>query len=189
VPASLSTILSGLIQSSPLRRRAFRLFYFGSIGAAFGYTSQATVAAWLMATLTPSALMVALVQTASTLPALLFGLVAGTLADIVERRTIILVTQIMLLVATAVLGITALAGLIGPLTLLALTFLVGAGFTFYQPAQQANINELVPPDEVHRAVALGAVTFNVARAAGPALAGLQVQHPLNRPGFSGGSGV
>jgi MFS family permease len=77
----------------------------------------------------------------------------------------------MLLVATAVLGITALAGLIGPLTLLALTFLVGAGFTFYQPAQQANINELVPPDEVHRAVALGAVTFNVARAAGPALAG------------------
>lgn len=169
--SSFSTILSGLIQSSPLRGRAFRYFYFGSIGAAFGYTMQATIAAWLMATLTPSALMVALVQTASTLPTLLFGLVAGTLADIVERRRIILVTQIVLLITTAALGVAALAGLIGPLSLLALTFLVGTGFTFYLPAQQANINELVPSNELHRAVALGAVAFNVARAAGPALAG------------------
>jgi MFS family permease len=168
---SLSTIASDLLQGSPLRRRTFRLFYFGSIGTALGYTMQATIAAWLMATLTPSALMVALVQTASTLPTLLFGLIAGTLADIVEKRKIIFVTQIVLLLATALLGATALAGLIGPLSLLALTFLVGAGFTFYQPAQQANINELVPSTELHRAVALGAVAFNVARAAGPALAG------------------
>jgi len=147
------------------------VFYFGSIGAGLGYTMQATIAAWLMATLTPSPLMVALVQTASTLPSLLFGLVAGTLADIVERRKIMLVTQIMLLVATALLGVAALCGLIGPATLLALTFVVGTGFTFYQPAQQANINELVPPAELHRAVALGAVAFNVSRAIGPALAG------------------
>ena len=67
--------------------RRFRNFYMGSIGAALGYTMQATIAAWLMATLTPSALMVALVQTASTAPSLLFGLIAGTLADIVDRRT------------------------------------------------------------------------------------------------------
>ncbi len=159
------------MQSSPLRRREFRLFYFGSIGSALGYTMQATIAAWLMTTLTTSALMVALVQTASTLPTLLFGLVAGTLADIVERRKIILVTQIVLLLTTAILGIAALAGFIGSVTLLALTFLVGAGFTFYLPAQQANINELVPAKDLHRAVALGAVAFNVARAAGPALAG------------------
>ena len=57
----------------------FRRFYLGSIGTALGYTMQATMAAWLMATLTPSALMVALVQTASTPPALLFGLIAGAL--------------------------------------------------------------------------------------------------------------
>ena len=159
------------MRSSPLRRRVFRLFYFGSIGASLGYTIQVTIAAWLMATLTPSTLMVALVQTASTLPALLFGLVAGSLADIVERRKIILVTQIVLLLSTAVLGITALAGLIGPASLLTLTFVVGTGFTVYLPAQQAHINELVPPKELHRAVALGAVGYNVARAAGPALAG------------------
>ena len=168
---AFSSLFSELVESSPLRHRVFRVFYFGSIGAALGYTIQATIAAWLMATLTPSTLMVAMVQTASTLPSLLFGLVAGALADIVERRKIILVTQIVLVIATAVLGITALAGLIGPASLLALTFVVGAGFTFYLSAQQANINELVPPEELHSAVALGAVAFNVARALGPALAG------------------
>src|SRR5437762_14162230 len=169
--ARYSAVVSRLFESSPLRKRAFRRFYFGSVGAALGYTMQATIAAWLMATLTPSALMVALVQTASTAPTLLFGLFAGTLADIVDRRRLILVTQIGLLVATLLLGIAALAGVIGPASLLLLTFIVGTGFTFYLPAQQASINEMVPRAELARAVALGAVAFNVARAVGPALAG------------------
>ena len=160
-----------MLESSPLRHAPFRLFYLGSIGTALGYTMQATVAAWLMATLTPSALMVALVQTASTAPSLLFGLLAGSLADIVDRRKIILVTQIMLLAATVVLGSATLAGLTGPASLLALTFLIGTCFTFYMPAQQASINGFVSRVELPRAVALGAVAFNVARAVGPALAG------------------
>ncbi|NDP43581.1 MAG: MFS transporter, partial [Aromatoleum sp.] len=166
-----SAFVAQLLESSPLRHAQFRVFYMGSVGAALGYTMQATVAAWLMATLTPSALMVALVQTASTAPSLLLGLFAGALADIVDRRKVILVTQILLLVATAFLGAATLAGWIGPVTLLALTFLIGAGFTVYMPAQQASINELVERVELPRAVALGAVAFNVARAVGPALAG------------------
>jgi MFS family permease len=171
VDASITLRLSRTFASSPLRHAPFRLFYIGSIGAALGYTMQATIAAWLMATLTPSALMVALVQTASTGPTLLFGLVAGTLADIVERRKVILATQLALLGATAALGLMTIAGWIGPAGLLALTFVVGAGFTFYLPAQQSSINELVARAELPRAVALGAVAFNVARAIGPALAG------------------
>jgi MFS family permease len=158
-------------ESSPLTSAVFRNFYLGSIGAALGYTMQATISAWLMATLTTSALMVALVQSASTAPTLLFGLVAGTLADIVDRRRVIIVTQIVLFAASLVLGFAALIGIIGPASLLFLTFLVGAGFTFYLPAQQASINELVSRDELSRAVALGSVAFNVARAPGPALAG------------------
>jgi MFS family permease len=86
VTRSAASLLSQILESSPLRHAPFRRFYIGSIGAALGYTMQATVAAWLMATLTPSALMVALVQTASTAPSLLFGLLAGALADIVDRR-------------------------------------------------------------------------------------------------------
>ena len=163
--------LPRLLANSPLRHPTFRQFYAGSIGVAIGYTMQATVAAWLMATLTPSALMVALVQTASTAPSMLFGLFAGALADIVERRRIILVTQGVLLVAATVLGLAALVGVIGPASLLLLTFVIGGAFAFYMPAQQASINELVGRADLSRAVALGAVAFNVARAIGPALAG------------------
>jgi MFS family permease len=171
VASRLSTYLKRAVADSPLRIVAFRRFYFGSIGTATGYTMQATVAAWLMATLTPSALMVALVQTASTAPSLLFGLFAGSLADIIDRRKLIFATQVMLLAASALLGFATLLGWIGPGTLLALTFLIGAGFTFYMPAQQASINEFVGRNDLSRAVALGAVAFNVARAVGPALAG------------------
>ena len=160
-----------MFATSPLRQATFRRFYIGSVAVALGYTMQATVAAWLMATLTTSALMVALVQTASTAPALLFGLLAGSLADIVDRRKIILATQICLLAATATLGIAALSGVLGPAALLAGTFLIGAGFTLYLPAQQASINDLVAREELPRALGLGAVAFNLARAAGPALAG------------------
>ncbi len=171
VPAHPTTLLSQLFASSPLRHASFRGFYFASIGVALGYTMQATMAAWLMATMTPSALMVALVQTASTGPSILFGLVAGALADIVERRHVILATQVLFLFGTVVLGVATLAGLMVPWALLALTFVTGIGFTFYMPAQQASINDLVSRPEVPQAVALGAVAMNVARAVGPALAG------------------
>lgn len=171
VSARTASLIADVFRTSPLRHGRFRLFYVGSISAALGYTMQATVAAWLMATLTPSALMVALVQTASTAPSLLFGLLAGALADIVERRRVVLATQIVLFVVTAGLGIATLFGWIGPLALLVLTFIIGAGFTFYLPAQQASVNDLVARQDVPRAVALGAVAFNLARAAGPALAG------------------
>ena len=171
MPGGAALLLESLFRVSPLRNARFRLFYLGSVGSALGYTMQATVAAWLMATLTTSALMVALVQTASTAPALLFGLVAGSLADIVDRRRVIVVTQLGLFALTLVLGLATLSGVIGPITLLGLTFLIGAGFTIYLPAQQATVNDLVERADLHRAVALGAIGYNVARAAGPALAG------------------
>lgn len=169
--AFLATAVTQWLATSPLRHSSFRLFYLGSIGTALGYTMQTTVAAWVMATLTPSELMVALVQTASTAPALLFGLIAGALADIVDRRRLILATQWLLLASTATLGAATLAGLVGPAMLLVLTFLVGAGLSLYLPAQQASVNDLVSREDLPRAVALSAVAFNVARALGPALAG------------------
>lgn len=169
--ASLASSASRLLEASPLRHAQFRLFYLGSIGTALGYTMHTTIASWVMATLTPSQLMVALVQTASTAPALLFGLIAGALADIVDRRRLILSTQCLLLASTAVLGAATLAGFVGPALLLALTFLVGVGLSLYLPAQAATVNDLVSREDLPRAVALAAVAFNVARAIGPALAG------------------
>ena len=167
----LASTAESLFGNSPLRHPRFRWFYIASIMVALGYTMQVTTAAWQMATMTPSALMVALVQSASTAPTLVVGLMAGALADIIERRRIILATQVLLIIATAALGATTLSGHLSPGGLLALTFLIGAGFTVYMPAQQSSINELVAKNEVPQAVALGAVAFNVARAVGPALAG------------------
>ncbi len=170
--ATVVTTLNEFLASSPLRHLDFRRFYFASIAVAMGYTMQATMAAWLMATMTPSALMVALVQTASTAPAIIFGLVAGALSDIVERRWVILSTQLLFLGGTAVLALATLLDVMAPWALLFLTFVIGVAFTFYMPAQQASINELVQRPEVPKAVALGAVAMNVSRAIGPAMAGL-----------------
>lgn len=172
VSAFLSSQIASQFESSPLRHAQFRMFYFGTIAAALGYMMQTTIAAWVMATLTPSVLMVALVQTASTTPSLIVGLVAGTMADLVDRRKLITINMIILTVATLMLGAATLAGIITPNLLLLLTFIVGASFTFYMPAQSASVNELVAREELPRAIALGAVAYNVARAIGPALAGM-----------------
>ena len=171
VLAFVSTHWSRQFESSPLRHAQFRMFYVGTIAAALGYMMQTTIAAWVMATLTPSVLMVALVQTASTAPSLIVGLVAGTMADLVDRRRLIVINMVILSAATAILGVTTLADLITPVLLLLLTFVVGASFTFFQPAQSASVNELVSREELPRAIALGAIAYNVARAIGPALAG------------------
>ena len=168
---TLATVAAASFERSPLRHAAFRVFYVGAIGAALGYTMQTTVAAWLMATLSSSPLVVALVQTAATAPALVFGLIGGAMADIVDRRRVIVVTQVALIAATALLGLLALAGWAGPATILLLTFVVGGAFAFYQPAQQASVNDLVARSELPQAVSLNAVAFNVSRAVGPALAG------------------
>lgn len=157
--------------TSPLRQVPFRLFYFGVIGTALGITLQAALAGWVMATLTTSALMVALVQTANTLPSLLFGLFAGTLADIVDRKRLVMAASLALVIATAALGLLELAGLVGPGLLLLATFIIGCAFTFYMPAQQASINGFVGREDLNRALALGAVAFSIARAVGPALGG------------------
>ncbi len=163
--------VSRLLERSPLRAPAFRKFYVGATTVATGYTMQATIAAWLMATITPSTVMVALVQTASTAPAIVFGLIAGSLADVVDRRKIIGATIIVMVAACALLAVTAATASIGPAGLLALTFLIGAGFSVYMPAQASSVNDFVVRAELPRAIALSAASFNIARAIGPALAG------------------
>ena len=146
--------LAELFADSPLRHKSFRMFYIGTIAAALGYMMQATVAAWVMATLTTSPLIIALVQTASTAPSLVIGLIAGTMADLVDRRRLILINMIVLAASTVLLGVLTLFGWINPTLLLLLTFIVGASFTFYMPAQSASVNEFVARDEFPRAIAL-----------------------------------
>jgi len=131
-------------------------------------------AAWLMTSLAPTALQVALVQTATSVPVFLLGMPAGALADLFDRRKLLLVTQAWMLAAAAILGVTTMAHLTGPWMLLWLTFALGLGATLNGPAWQAIMPELVPRPELPAAIALNSVGFNLARAMGPALGGLVV---------------
>jgi MFS family permease len=131
-------------------------------------------AAWLMTSLAPSPSMVALVQAATTLPIFLLALLAGALADVVDRRQLLLVTQSWMLFAAALLGALTLIGATTPWRLLGLTFALGLGVAMNGPAWQAIIPELVTHNDLHAAVALNGVGFNLARAVGPALGGVIV---------------
>jgi MFS family permease len=151
---------------SPLRRAVFRAVWTAAIASNIGTWIQSVGAAWLMTSLTPSPLLVALMQTATSLPVFLLGLPAGALADVVDRRKLLLVTESWMLLVALALGVLTLAGLISAWTLLALTFLLGVGAALDAPAWQAIIPELVERHELPSAVALHATGFNVAWAIG-----------------------
>jgi MFS family permease len=160
---------------SPLLFTAFRWLWIASVVSNVGTWMQNVGAAWLMATLPhASALLVALVQTATNLPVFMLGVPAGAIGDIVDRRKLLLVTQGWMLAAAGVLGALTVAGLTGPYTLLWLTFALGLGAAMNGPAWQAIVPELVPKRELPAAIALNSVGFNLARAVGPALGGVVV---------------
>ena len=135
---------------------------------------QGVAAAWLMTSLTTSPLPVALLTTAGSLPLFLVGLPAGALADVVDRRWLVLVTQAWMLIVAAVLGLLTIPHMMTTWGLLGLTFLLGLGGALSAPAWQAIVPQLVGREELAPAVALNGAGFNLARAVGPALGGLIV---------------
>lgn len=131
-------------------------------------------AGWLMTELDGSPQMVAAVRTAMSTPIVLLAIPAGALADRVDRRGLLLATQTLMLVSAAGLAALTAAGFMTPGLLLALTFVIGLGLSLHVPTWQASIPELVPRAQLSRAIALGSINFNLARSAGPALAGVLV---------------
>lgn len=159
---------------SPLRNPLFRALWLAALGSNVGTWMQNVSAAWLMTSLTESTTVVALVQTATSLPFFLVAIPAGALADIVDRRRLLLVMQTWMCAAAAVLGLITMAGAVTPLSLLLLTFALGLGSAVNAPAWQAITPEVVSRSQLPAAVALNSAGFNVARAVGPALGGLVV---------------
>jgi len=159
---------------TPLFYTWFRWLWIAAVVSNIGTWMQNVGAAWLMTELAPSALLVALVQTATNLPVFLLGVPAGAAGDLFNRRKLLLVTQGLMLAAAAVLGGLTLAGSTGPWTLLWLTFALGLGATMNGPAWQAIMPDLVPETELPAAITLNSVGFNLARAVGPALGGAVV---------------
>jgi MFS family permease len=159
---------------APLRQPVFRALWLASLVSNLGTWLQNVGAGWLMTSLTPSPLPVALVQAATTLPVFLLALPAGALADVIDRRRLLLVAQGWMLVAAAALAAVTAAGVVTPWLLLALTFALGLGFALNAPAWQAVVPEVVPRAEVPAAIALNGVSVNASRAVGPALGGVLV---------------
>jgi len=127
-----------------------------------------------MTTLAPSPLMVALMQTAENAPLFMLALPAGALADMVDRRRLLLYTQSWMLVSAVSLAVLTFLGFTTPWVLLLLIFSLGLGAAINAPAWQAIVPELIPRTELASAVSLNSVAFNIARAVGPALGGVLV---------------
>jgi MFS family permease len=158
----------------PLRTPIFRQLLVADVMSDVGTFMQGVGAAWLMVSLGAGPMYVALTQTASTLPFFLFALPAGSVGDIVDRRKLILYTETWMVCAAIALAVMTLTGVITPWILLALTFALSAGDAFETPTWRAVLPELVGKDDLPAASALNGIEFNIARAVGPALAGVLI---------------
>src|SRR4051812_24622513 len=158
----------------PLAQPVFRSLWLASVASNIGTWMHNVGAAWLMTSLTHSPLLIALLTTMGSLPIFLVGLPAGALADVLDRRRIVLLAQVWMLVVATVLGVLAFMGFMSPWMLLGLTFLLSLGGALSGPAWQAIMPELVGKEQLASAVALNGAGFNLARAVGPALGGIVV---------------
>ncbi|MFA9446883.1 MFS transporter [Egicoccus sp. AB-alg6-2] len=168
---------------APLRVREYRRIWSAALVSHLGTFLQLTAGPWVMQEMTGSPLLVALVTTSLTLPRLLLTLPAGALADVVDRRTLMLIGQFTSAISVAAMTVLSVTGLLTPLWLLGLSFLLGVGNAIGLPAFQTLIPDLVPRNLMPQAITLNSGAFNVARAIGPALGGVLVGAGLASTAF------
>jgi MFS family permease len=157
---------------APLRRAGFRAAWTALAGSQLVIWMNTVGAVTVIAALSDSPTLIALVQTANSVPAVLLALVMGSVADIVDRRRFAIASQAWMLLSVAALAALTLADVVTPALALALTFALGAGMATTFVIYQALTQDFVPRFELPAAVALNGVAINLARAIGPALAGL-----------------
>ncbi|MCM2473556.1 MFS transporter [Rhizobium sp. CG5] len=156
---------------APLKNEFYRTIWFASISSNLGGLIQGVGAAWMMASISTSENMVALVQASNTLPVMLFSLLSGAIADGFDRRRVMLTSQFFMLTVSATLAICAYLGLMTPWLLLTFTFLIGCGTALNNPSWQASVGDMVPREDLPAAVSLNSMGFNITRSVGPAIGG------------------
>ncbi|HYR37484.1 MAG TPA: MFS transporter [Burkholderiales bacterium] len=159
---------------SPLRNRLFRAVWLATLVSNIGTWMNDVGAGWLMTSLASSPAIVSLVAAAGTLPVMLLALPAGAIADIVDRRRLLMAVQVYFSVVIGALAVLTLLGLMTPWLLLAFSFAVGIGTALALPTFAAIVPQLVPAAELSSAVALNSIGINISRAIGPAIGGLIV---------------
>lgn len=155
----------------PLRGSVFRGLWLASLVANLTMWMNDVAAAWVMTSLTTNPMMVALVQTASTLPVFLLGLPSGALADIVDRRRYFAVTQLLVSITAVMLAAMALTNTLTAPLLLTLTLVNGVGLAMRWPVFAAIVPEVVPRDQLAAAMGLNSISINLSRVLGPLMAG------------------
>lgn len=156
---------------SPFAVPIFRNIWLASMSSNFGGLVQAVGASWLMTTLSDSPQQIALVQASTALPIMLFSLLAGAIADNLDRRAVMLCAQGYMICVSVTLAWFAWHEWLSPWGLLAFTFAIGCGTALNNPAWQASVGDMVPRAALPRAVALNSMGFNIARSVGPAIGG------------------
>ena len=165
-----------MVSQSPLRRPLFRMLWLATIVSNVGNWVQEVSSTWLMATMAPDPLMVSMSQVASALPVFLLALPAGALADVLDRRKLLIFTQAWMMVAAATMAVVTLNGHMNPWILLICTFYLAIGSALNSPGWHAITPEIVPKQELAAAVTLNGLGISCARAVGPGLAGLVLVH-------------
>jgi len=169
--AAIATVAPKWTEFAPLKIPLFRDRWIASTVSSIGTWMQDTAGTWLMTSLTASPLLIALMQTAASLPVLLLGLLAGATADIFDRRKLLIFWQAWMLGSVGILAILTFLGHLSPWALLAFTFLLNIGSAMNNPAWQAIVPELVPRPQLPAALALNGVAMNTSRIIGPLVAG------------------
>lgn len=156
---------------APLGVRLYRRMWTAGFLSNLGLMIMGVGAAWQMTELSGSAARIALVQSALMLPVMLFALVAGAIADMFDRRRVALLATAISFLGSLSLTLLSVAGLLSPWILLACCALVGSGSALLWPSWSAAVREQVPAAMLPRAIALNAISYNIARIAGPAVGG------------------
>ncbi len=157
-----------------MRHSLFRVMWLGMTVSNLGTWMNEVGATWLMASLAPSNLMVALIQTATTLPFFLFAYPAGVMGDICNRRTVLIALHVWLLASAVALTLMTAQEITTEWWLLLLTFFLGAGNAMMRPSWTANIPSFAPRGELSNTITLNSLSTNLSKAAGPAIGGLLV---------------
>ncbi len=160
---------------TPLQTRIFLAIWIANMASNIGSLIQSVGEKVQMTQLTSSTLLVALIETGTTLPILVLGLAAGAIADIVDRRRWLIATQVFMMLVAAGMSLLTFQRLVTPAILIAMAMLIGIGSSLSMPAFQAIVPEILPKKDLSAGVSLNSAGYNISRALGPALGGYIVQ--------------
>ncbi len=157
---------------SSLQHPNFRLWFSGQIVSLIGTWMQATAQGYLVYELTESPIMLGIVGFANGIPVWLFSLFAGTIADRISRRKMLLITQGSMMVLAFILAALTFSGVVQAWHIIILALLLGTANAFDAPGRQSFVVDLVPKQELTNAIALNSSVFNLGTIIGPSVAGL-----------------